>query len=243
MNTYCLPVQGANLIVPAVKTEKFKGITAKEAGALLRQKRGVRTQAQLASAIGIDPQYLSDYERGKVDWRRSDYRGLLIRHLQISISELESVGFEDDDFIWQQVATSPTLTPEPESFPTLREVYQSGLWRNGDVFSAKWTNKDGYIVLVSDREVPWLSAESPLWYETIAVDPTKKHGRLQIGVYAIKNEPIVLLSTAPIEGRQGFAYRHTADVDMPKVMHVAAADLEYMGRMVGGSLVSPSDAG
>lgn len=104
MNTYlqtaaaCVPPFSTNwsdATMPAARLPRFNGILAKQAGDLLRLKRSLRTQSQVAAEIGIDPQYLSDFERGKVDWRRSDYRQAVISALNITAAELDSVGLED----------------------------------------------------------------------------------------------------------------------------------------------------
>jgi transcriptional regulator with XRE-family HTH domain len=107
-------------LVPAARMERFKGITAKFAGEWLQLKRksATKTQSQVAALVGIDPQYLSDFERGRVDWRRSDYRTMLISKLGISPSELEEVGIEPEPR-----RNLPRSFPYPEGLTT--PIYSS----------------------------------------------------------------------------------------------------------------------
>jgi transcriptional regulator with XRE-family HTH domain len=76
--------------------QKFNGVHKELAGKLLQQKRKARglTQEQFSELIGMNHyQYLSSLETGKVDWRSSDeYKAPIIRELNFSRDELESIG-------------------------------------------------------------------------------------------------------------------------------------------------------
>ncbi len=71
---------------------KFGGVSAVVAGALLTTKRGDRKPREVAEALGIDRQYLRDLEKGRVDWRRSDYREPIIGEYALRSDELASIG-------------------------------------------------------------------------------------------------------------------------------------------------------
>lgn len=76
--------------MPIPSEDRFNGVSVDQAAIFLKRRRKAKfTQEQFIELIGMNhPQYLSQLENAKIDWRRSDYAPAIIRELDLTRQEL-----------------------------------------------------------------------------------------------------------------------------------------------------------
>ncbi len=217
---------------------------AKADGDLLgafRRSRGLRRSevAELSSSKGfpLTSDYYSKFERGE--------RALEAASLDVRQGIRITLGISTED--WERsfgIYAPKTRFDEPMvqimlpkgKYPSLSEIYQSDIWRDGDVFTASWTLEDGYITRFTEHATTWMRPEAMDRIHSLTVDPTRVHNELQIGVYGIKGTTTVLLSTLPSQATREFTYKHALDVKNENLQKISTDDLDYMGRMISGEI-------